>query len=145
MSDAKGLPKVVKITGKMKKNWGDGTLLVPAPMEVDEEMRKVPRGKLTTINDIRAKLAKKHRTTICCPITTGIFAWVAAHAAEEAAAAGGKKTNPYWRTLKIRGVINEKYPGGVAAQMRLLRAEGHQVTQKGKNYVIVDFEKFLIK
>ena len=33
-------------------------------------------------------------------MTTGIFAWIAAHASEEAATAGEKEVTPYWRTLK---------------------------------------------
>jgi hypothetical protein len=45
-----------------------------------------------------------------CPITTGIFAWVAANAAEEQKQKGEKDITPYWRTLKNDGVINEKYP-----------------------------------
>lgn len=144
LEDSKGLPKVVKITGKMRRNWGTGTVVVPAPKEVDAIMKRVPRGKLTTINDIRAKLAKKHGATIGCPITTGIFAWVAAHAAEETAKEGAKKITPYWRTLKMGGVVNEKYPGGVAAQTKLLKGEGHKVVQKGKRYVAADFEKSLV-
>jgi hypothetical protein len=28
------LPKVVKITGKMSKKWGTGTVVIPAPREV---------------------------------------------------------------------------------------------------------------
>ena len=82
LHDSKGLPKVEKITDKMSKRWGTGTVVIPAPIEVDELMRKVTSGKLTTINEIRAALAKKHVASIGCPITTGIFAWVAAHAAE---------------------------------------------------------------
>src|SRR5436190_1427349 len=100
LADSKGLPKVVKITGRMSKRWGKGTVVVPAPREVDAIMRKVPEGKLITINEIRERVAKKHKATIGCPITTGIFAWIAAHAAEEAAAAGETDITPYWRTLK---------------------------------------------
>jgi len=143
LADSKDLPKVVKISGKMRKNWGTGTVVIPAPNEVDAIMKKVPRGKLTTINDIREKLAKKHGATVGCPITTGIFAWVAAHAAEEAAKEGTKNITPYWRTLKMGGVINEKYPGGVAAQTKLLRKEKHEVVKKGKKCIVVGFEKFL--
>ena len=84
LADAKDLPKVVKIEGKMSRRWGTGTCAIPAPMEVDELMRKVPKGKLTTINDIRSAVARKHRATIGCPITCGIFAFIAANAAEEA-------------------------------------------------------------
>ena len=74
-------------------------------------MRKVPKGKLTTINEIRSALARKHRVDVGCPITTGIFAWIAANAAEEAAADGAKRVTPYWRTLKTGGELNPKYPG----------------------------------
>ena len=145
LADSKGLPKVEEITGKMSKRWGTGTVVIPAPREVDEIMRNVPEGKLTTINEIRAALARKHGASIGCPITTGIFAWIAANAAEEEAAEGKKNITPYWRTLKTGGLINEKYPGGVNGQKKLLEKEGHTVVQKGKQYVVVDFEKHLVK
>ena len=145
LKDNKGLPKVEKITDKMSKRWGTGTVAIPAPMEVDEIMKKVSKGKLTTINEIRAVLAKKHKATIGCPITTGIFAWVAANAAEERKRKDERETTPYWRTLKTGGVINEKYPGGVEGQKKLLEKEGHEVIQKGKKYVVVDYEKSLAR
>ena len=145
LQNSKGLPKVEKITDKMSKRWGTSTVVIPAPMEVNEIMRKVPEGKLTTINEIRAALAKKHGATIGCPITTGIFAWIAANAAEEEREKGEKDITPYWRTLKTGGVINEKYPDGVDAQKKLLEKEGHKVVQKGKRYVVVDYEKSLAK
>ena len=145
LKDSKGLPKVEKITGKMSKRWGTGTVVIPAPMEVNEIMRRVPKGKLTTINEIRAALAEKHGATIGCPITTGIFAWIAANAAEEQRLGGEKGVTPYWRTLKTGGVLNQKYPGGVETQKKLLEKEGHRVIQKGKKYVVVDYEKSLTK
>jgi hypothetical protein len=123
LNDSKGLPKVEKITDKMSKRWGTGTVVIPAPIEVDEMMRKVPAGKLITINEIRAALAKKHKATIGCPMTTGIFAWVAAHAAEEREQSGERNVTPYWRTLKAGGVLNEKYPGGAEAQKLRLEQE----------------------
>ncbi len=145
LADSKDLPKVEKITDKMSKRWGTGTVVIPAPMEVNEMMRRVPEGKLVTINEIRVALAKKHKATIGCPITTGIFAWVSAHAAEEQRQEGEKDTTSYWRTLKTGGVINAKYPGGVEGQKKLLEKEGHKVIQKGKKYIVVDHEKSLIK
>lgn len=144
LADSKGLPKVEKITDKMSKRWGTGTVVIPAPMEVDEIMKSVPRGKLITINGIRAKLAKKHKATIGCPITTGIFAWIAANAAEEQKQKGEKNTTPYWRTLKTGGIISEKYPGGVEEQKKLLEKEGHKAIPKGKNYVVINYEKSLV-
>lgn len=145
LKDSKGLPQVEEITEKMSKRWGTGTVVIPSPMEVNEIMRKVPEGKLITINEIRAALAKKHKASIGCPITTGIFAWIAANAAEEQRQRGEKDTTPYWRTLKTGGVINEKYPGGVEGQKKLLEKEGHKVVQKGKQYVVVGYEKSLAK
>jgi alkylated DNA nucleotide flippase Atl1 len=144
LENSKDLPKVVEITEKMSKRWGEGTVVIPAPKEVDELMREVPEGKLITINQIREKLARKHNATIGCPITTGIFAWIAAHAAEEEAKEGKKNITPYWRTLKAGGVINEKYPGGIEAQIKLLEKEGHEIVRKGKKYVVKDFERFLV-
>ncbi|MEW6377698.1 MAG: MGMT family protein [Thermodesulfobacteriota bacterium] len=146
--DSKGLPKVEQLTPKMAGRWGTkvgDTVVIPAPIEVDEIMKKVPKGKLITINQIREKLAKKHKATIGCPITTGIFARIAAEAAAEVAAEGKKDITPYWRTLKAGGVINEKYPGGVEAQKKLLEKEGNKIIQKGKKYVVADFEKYLAK
>ncbi len=148
LQDCKGLPKVESINHKMAARWGTkvgDTVVIPAPVEVDEIMKKVPKGKLTTINEIRNALAGKHNTTITCPITTGIFAWIAAKASAEAASEGKKRNTPFWRTLKTGGVINEKYPGGVEAQKDLLEKEGHKVIQKGKKYVVVDFEKCLVR
>lgn len=145
LNDNKGLPKVVKIKGKQSKIWGKGTIAIPAPKEVDEIMKRTPKGKLITINQIREKVAKKHKATIGCPICCGIFASIAAHAAEEEKNQGKKKFTTYWRTLKEKGIINPKYPGGVKSQTKLLEIEGHEVIQKGKNYVVVDFEKYLVK
>jgi len=146
LTGSKDLPKVVEINDKMSTRWGTGTLVIPAPIEVDEVMKQVPRGKLITINQIRVLLAKKHGASIGCPLTTGIFAWVAANAAEEASAEGKKDITPYWRTLKSGGELNEKYPGGVEAQAARLREEGHTIEPgKGKKPPKVkDFERALV-
>ena len=149
LADNKGLPKAGRITGKMTRRWGSGTMVVPAPLEVDALMKRVPKGKLITITEIRTALAKRHGVNVCCPITTGIFAWIAAHAAEEAvtdAAANGRgrpKITPYWRTLKTGGELNPKYPGGIARLRKQLIAEGHRLVAKGKRFFVADYEKSL--
>ena len=145
LADDKGHPTVFKITAKQSKRWGSGTCVIPAPREVDELMRRVPKGKLTTIDQLRKALAGRHRATIACPITTGIFSWIAAHAAAEAQGAGKKNTTPYWRTLKTGGEVNPKYPGGVAGLAKRLRAEGHKIVHKGKRFLVQDYQKALFK
>ncbi len=139
-----GFPKVVPIGPSMTSQWGKGTMVIPAPREVDEIMKRIPEGKLITINEIRAVLARRHGATIGCPMTTGIFAWIAANAAEESANGHVDPVRtPYWRTLKTGGFLNEKYPGGVSAQKARLEAEGHRIEQHGKRHVVADYEQAL--
>jgi hypothetical protein len=145
LNDAKGCPKVAKIEGKMSKRWGQGTFVIPAPVEVDAAMKKVRSGKLTTIDAIRKALAKKHRTTIACPITTGIFAWIAAYAAAEAEHEGRARVTPYWRTLKSGGELNAKYPGGIRNLRARLAAEGHRIVKKGARYFVADYEEAMVE
>jgi hypothetical protein len=145
LADSKGFPKVAKIDGAMSKRWGSGTFVIPAPLEVDGLMKRVRKGKLTTIDQLRSSLARMHKATIACPITTGIFAWIAAHAADERKREGKSRVTPYWRTLKTGGEINPKYPGGVAGIMKLLKAEGHVIVQRRKRFFVEDYEKRLAK
>jgi hypothetical protein len=145
LADSKGLPKMAVIDGKLSKRWGTGTMVIPAPREVDAAMKKVKRGKLTTIDAIRKALAKKHGVTLACPITTGIFAWIAAHAADEAETEGAKRITPYWRTLKSGGELNPKYPGGVKNLRARLTAEGHKVVQRGKRHFVADAEATVVE
>jgi hypothetical protein len=145
LADNKGLPKIGAVCGNMTKRWGTGTMVIPAPVEVDALMKRVPKGKLVTINELRSALASKHKVNIACPITTGIFSWIAAHAAAEAERAGAKRVTPYWRTLKTGGELNPKYPGGVKEIAKRLRGEGHQVLQKGKRHIVAEHEKALYR
>jgi hypothetical protein len=64
LADDQGLPRVIEINEKMSQRWGTGTCVIPAPREVDEIMKRVPSGKLTTINEIRACLARTHGASI---------------------------------------------------------------------------------
>ena len=78
---------------------------------------------------------------------TGIFAAIAARAAEEDAAEGKTDITPYWRTIKSKGELNEKYPGGVEAQATHLREEGHpiELSKNNKPRKVRDFEKALVE
>lgn len=145
LHDSKDFPRVQPIEEHQEKMWGEGTIVIAKPIEVDEIMKKIPKGKLITINKIREILAEKHGATIACPITTGIFARIAAGAAEEDLQQGKKRITPYWRTLKAGGVVNEKYPGGIQKQIEFLELEGHTVIPKGKNsFRVLDYEKYLV-
>jgi hypothetical protein len=143
LADSKGLPKVADVSGKMSRRWGTGKMVIPAPLEVDALMKKVPKGRVVTVNSLRAALATRYKADFACPLTTGIFTWIAAHAAAEAEANGAKRVTPYWRTLKNGGELNAKFPGGVEAVARRLRAEGHKIVKQGKRFLVAGYEQAL--
>ena len=152
LSDKKGYPKILKLekrfpcynaVHRMGAEDGDEVVLVN-PSEVVGIMEKVPKGKLTTIVEICRKIAKKYDVKGCCSLTTGIFITITANAVEEAAEQGKKLDIPYWRTLKTDGFLNEKYPGGVIAQKIKLENERFKVTQKGRKYLVQDYQNYLM-
>ena len=142
--DDKNLPKVSVIEGQLSKRWGNGTCVIPAPREVDVLMKSVPKGRLITTREIQETIAKKHQATMACPMCCGIFAWISAHAADEAESEGVKRITPYWRTLKAGGQLNPKFPGGVEGLKLRLEAEGHRVVAKGKKWIVADYESCLV-
>lgn len=80
-------------------------------------------------------------------MTTGIFAGIAARAAAEDEAEGIKDVTPYWRTLKSKGELNEKYPGGLEGQAARLEKEGHtiELNKNGKPKKVKDYKKSLVE
>ena len=145
LRDSKDMPKIQIITDQksIEKYGGDRMYFAP-PMDYDAAMRRVPYGKLTTVGDIRAYFAKQSGADFTEPITAGIFVSIAAWASYQR----GEDETPWWRTLKAKGELNPKYPGGAEAQKEKLEAEGHTVIRKGRtkiNYVVKDYEKSLLK
>ena len=57
LADNKGLHRACPIDAAKSKRWGTGTFVIPAPMEVDQLMRHVPRGRVTPIHELRKVLA----------------------------------------------------------------------------------------
>ena len=152
LEDKASLPKVLRLekrfpcynaVHKMGAEVGDEIVLVN-PSEAVGIMRQVPEGKLITIVEMCMKLARRHGTKGCCSLTTGIFIMTAANAVEESRQKGKLLDIPYWRTLKADGYLNPKYPGGQEAHKKSLELEGHKVVQKGKNYLVQDFQKHLV-
>ncbi len=143
LDDSKDLPKVVKISGRLAARWGDGTAAIAAPRDIDALMKQVRKGRLLIVSQLCEFIAARHRTTIGCPLTTGIFVSIAAHAADEQEKAGRKRVTPYWRTLKAKGELNPRLPGGLENLRSRLEAEGHTVIQKGKRMFVVDYSQKL--
>lgn len=138
------LPEVKPIPERMLPRHGPGTIVTPSPREVDEAMRRIPPGRLSTVFDIGSQIARDHGATIGCTVTTAIFASMVAKAADEDRQAGRGDITPYWRTLKVGGELNLKYPGGLDELMSRLESEGHTVVQRGRRYFVEDFANKLV-
>lgn len=140
------LPRVVSVPAKFQKQMGGKRVLIPAPLMVDELVRKVKKGKLVTVGQLREHLAAQFNADSTCPMTMGIFLGIVAQAAEEDLQEGKKRIAPYWRVIKADGSLNPKFPGGVEAQTSHLKSEGHIILPgKGKTPPKVrDFGKALI-
>lgn len=132
LHDSKDMPKVQIITDEksIEKYGGDRMYFAP-PIAYDKVMRRVPFGKLLTVGEIREYFAKQNGADFTEPITAGIFVSIAAWASEQRE---NDKT-PYWRTLKAKGELNSKYPGGIKAQKEMLEKEGHIILQKGRTNI----------
>jgi len=117
------------------------TMLVASPLEYNEMMRNVPYGMIITTAEMKRHLASKHGTSCVCPLTCGIFVNICANAAVER----NDKTFPYWRTVKAKGELCEKFPDGLEGHKALLETEGHKIVKKGKRYFVEDLNEVCIE
>ena len=142
-----GLPKVVAGPPQWQKRFGGRRVLVATPLLVDGLIRRVGRGQLVTVRQIRERLAKDFHADATCPLTTGVFVSIAAHTAEEDLQKGITDITPYWRVVKDNGSLNVRFPGSVAAQATHLREEGHTIEPgKGrKPPVVKDYQRALLE
>lgn len=114
-----------------RNSTGRVRMIVPRPLDVDAAMRRVRKGRVTTMGAIRASLATAAGVEQCCPLTTGIFARLAAEAAQEDAAAGKRRITPWWRTVRDNGAVIDKFPGGGVLQAAMLKREGVKFVKGG--------------
>ena len=138
-----GMPRIQIVTDEAAiRTYGGSRMLLAPPLAYDALMRRVPAGKLTTVGELRAHLARESGADFTDPMTAGIFVSIAAWASHQRT----EDKIPYWRTLKAGGELNPKYPGGVEAQRARLEAEGHTVVQRGRKnlrWYVQDYEKAL--
>ena len=140
--------ELIPLEGKYRDQFGEGTMLIPRPLDVEAVIRTVPKGKLLTLGLLREHLARQAGATVACPMTTGIFCRIVAEAAAEEAARGAKQVTPYWRVVTDEGRLNPKWPGGIEDLTRKLHAEGHTVVppEKGKKPPLIkDFAQHLTR
>lgn len=138
LNDLGDLPKI-RIVGTKDRlgSSGGSRVIIAPPLDYDKLMKTVPQGKLITNDNIKDYLAEKYNADYTCPVSSRKFIVLAAYASVER----GVDETPYWRILKKDGELNEKYPGGIHEQKRLLEIEGHIIIQNGKRYYVMDFKE----
>ena len=143
LHENKDMPKVQIVTDeKTIAKYGGERMYFAPPLAYDAMMKRVPSGKLTTVGELRAYFARHNDADFTEPITAGIFVSIAAWASVQRE----EDETPYWRTLKAKGELNPKYPGGVAAQQEKLETEGHTIIVRGRKnmrYYVQDYEAAL--
>lgn len=141
MHQDKGMPKMQIITDEAAiKRYGGTKMYFAPPLDFDAIMRQIPFGKVITNGAIRDYLAKQNGGDFTEPISAGAFISIAAWASEQR----DTDLTPYWRTLKAKGEINQKYPGGAEAQIEKLEAEGHTIVRRGRKnfrYYVENYEE----
>lgn len=145
LQNSKDMPKIQTITDQksIEKYGGDKMYFAP-PIDYDKVMKRIPYGKVITLGEIREYFAEQNGADFTEPITAGIFTSIAAWASYQRS----EDETPYWRTLKAKGELNPKYPGGIEAQKDKLEAEGHTIIQKGRTnikYFVKDYEESLFE
>ena len=112
-----------------------GTKAVLPAYEYDRLIKTIPAGLVVTAEKIRMFLAAKFKAMECCALTTNTALMLVANASEER---NGVNPTPYWRVLKSDGGLNDKYPGGDAAQKAKLESEGLAVAGEPGKYYLKD-------
>lgn len=145
MANNKDMPKIQIVEDeKTIEKYGGTRMFFAPPLYYDELIKRVPKGKLITIGQMRNYLAKQNNADFTDPMTAGIFVNIVAWASYQRTT----DITPFWRALKTDGELNAKYPEAIALQKRLLEEEGHTIITKGsknKKYYVKDYENSLIE
>lgn len=129
LKNNKDMPKIQIISDERTiKRYGGEKMFLAPPMYYDFLMKKVPRGKLITIGQMREYLAKTNNADFTVPMTAGIFTNIVAWASFQR----NDDITPYWRTIKSDGQLNTKFPNGVEYQKVCLKKKDTRSLPRGK-------------
>lgn len=129
--------KVEPIPRTMEKFFGcSGKMVKPSLSTVKKVVKKVRKGKVITLDQLREKLAKDFGVQAACPASTTKALQILSR--EE-------KPICYWRVIKKKGELISKYPNGQKGHAALLETEGFEIDFSKKEPYVVDFEARLSK
>jgi len=84
-------PKIVPVPEKMQKFYGKGKMLHPEMRMVVYYIELIPRGKISTIDELAKQLAKTYGADVTCPMRTGNLLKKLSKTASK---------TPFWRVIK---------------------------------------------
>ena len=130
---------IVDIPKTMEKFFGfTGKMLKPSPDTVASVIKKIPKGRVATLDTVCERLANNFKTEVACPATTEKSLCLAATESVEK-----NKHLPYWRVLKKSGELIRKFPNGIEGHAENLVKEGHKIVSTNKSKGVEGFESVL--
>ena len=129
--------KIETIPKTMEKFFGcSGKMVKPSTDTVKEVVRKIKKGKLATLEQLREKIASDFGVETTCPAST-----------TKALQALSQESRPvcYWRIVKKKGELISIFPEGVEGHASLLEKEGFEIDFSKKNQVVVGYDTKLTK
>jgi hypothetical protein len=85
-------------------------LHISSPLEIADELRKIPRGETLSLQQFRKNIARKQACDATCPVSTSLFLRIVAeHAWEEFSIQNNlKDLAPFWRVIEPGSPLAKK-------------------------------------
>ncbi|MEZ4361241.1 MAG: hypothetical protein R3B48_13740 [Kofleriaceae bacterium] len=132
-------PRVVVITDERDPDGPAGRRLLPSPLELEELIRRIPRGRVLRLAEARATLAIKFRADYACAKSVHSALLLVAEAAREERGRAGPPT-PYWRVVNDDGSLVRALPDGEAHLAAKLEEDGVALFRLGRGVVVAHLE-----
>lgn len=131
--------KIVDIPVKMERYFGEGKMLHPTMEQIEELLKKIPVGSLTTIDELAKKMASEAGTDVTCPMRTGN---ILKKISERYSNYTIDRDLPFWRVLrKDKLVIKSK---NYEFSASLIEDEGFELVYTKSGAIKIDVEEDLI-
>ncbi len=129
--------KIETIPSTMEKFFGcSGKMIKPSANTVSAIVKKIRKGRVVTLDQLRERLANDFNVQAACPASTTKALQILA-----------KEDKPvcYWRVVKKNGELIAKFPKGVEGHGALLESDGVEIDFNKKSPVVVEYKKRLDK
>ncbi|MCH6259237.1 MGMT family protein [Puniceicoccaceae bacterium K14] len=129
--------QIEPIPKTMEKFFGtSGKMVKPSSKTLESLIAKIPKGQISTIEDLRSRLAASFGVERACPAST----------TKALKAISREETNtPYWRVVKKKGELISQLSIGCEGHAQKLEDEGFTIDHSKKSPVVKFNESSLYK